>query len=137
MQAVGKPSEFAFINSPSSYPGKLPWWCLLQDLHLAAGFVKMFDQGSVPFSQVPNLIAPRAAFDILGARPGLHLKNAKCPMLVVMAEEDDLNPAKVTSDIVANSDGSTLTSLNVRLCLIDGDPFPNRGATDCCALWAF
>ncbi|KAG1766330.1 Alpha/Beta hydrolase protein [Suillus placidus] len=89
IRAVGEPGELAFMNSPSSLPG----------------FTSMFAQGSTPFSDAPNLIAPRFVIDALGVRPGLRLKDIRCPMLVVMAEEDDLIPASLTRSIVDNADG--------------------------------
>ncbi|KAJ6620411.1 hypothetical protein B0H10DRAFT_1076614 [Mycena sp. CBHHK59/15] len=45
------------------------------------------------------------AFEGLGARPGLRLEEAKCPMLVVMAAEDDLTPPRITREIVAAAEG--------------------------------
>jgi len=90
--AVGKPGEFAAINSPSCY----------------SGFTSMFAQGRTPFDKYPNLIAPRFVLDALSCRPGLSLKNAHCPMLVVMAEEDDLIPAAITREIAANASKNVL-----------------------------
>ncbi|EIM79594.1 alpha/beta-hydrolase [Stereum hirsutum FP-91666 SS1] len=87
--AVGKPGEFAFINSPTSY----------------TGFTKMYEKGDRPFSEMPNVLAARLAFEVFSARPGLMLKNAKSPMLIVMAEEDDMIPVAITRDVVAKSCG--------------------------------
>ncbi|KAG2142362.1 Alpha/Beta hydrolase protein [Suillus clintonianus] len=89
VRAVGNPGEFALLSSPSSLPG----------------FTSMFAQGSTPFSGAPNLIAPRFVIDALGVRPGLRLKDARCPMLIVMAEEDDLIPASITRKMVDDADG--------------------------------
>ncbi|EGN92828.1 hypothetical protein SERLA73DRAFT_190547 [Serpula lacrymans var. lacrymans S7.3] len=88
LRAVGKPGEFAVLNSPSSY----------------AGFTSMFAQGRTPFDRAPNLISPRFITEALSCRPGLALKKALCPMLVVSAEEDDIVPIGITRDIVANAD---------------------------------
>ena len=66
----------------------------------------MFAQGEVPFDQSPNKIAPRFAFDLMSARPGLKLKDAKCPVLVVMAEQDDMIPIRITRKLVADANGS-------------------------------
>ncbi|KAJ7434703.1 hypothetical protein FB451DRAFT_1418632 [Mycena latifolia] len=75
IRAVGTPDEFAFINSPSSYPAKA--------LH-------------TPFAAAPNLIAPRVAFEVVSVRPGLRLKDARCPFLDVMAADNDLNDPELT-----------------------------------------
>jgi hypothetical protein len=37
----------------------------------------------------PNIIAPRFVIDALGIRPGLRLKDIRCPLLIIMVEEDD------------------------------------------------
>lgn len=84
VRAVGHPGEFAFINSLSSY----------------RGFVDMYHRADLRFEDMPNVLAPRLAFQVLSARPGLNLKDAFCPMLVVMAEDDDLIPPFVTRKIV-------------------------------------
>ncbi|KAH8115213.1 alpha/beta-hydrolase [Phellopilus nigrolimitatus] len=89
VKCIGRPGEFALLNTPSSYPG----------------FEAMFDQSDAPFSQQPNLVAPRLAFDMLSSRPGTKLKDAKCPMLVVLAKEDDIIPAELTRKIASEADG--------------------------------
>lgn len=67
----------------------------------------MYAQGSTAFSEAPNLIAPRFAFDLMNrGRIGQELKHARSPMLVVMAEGDDLIPPKITKSVVENSAGS-------------------------------
>lgn len=71
----------------------------------------MFAQGATPFSKAPNLIAPRIAFDLMATRPGLELKNATCPMLVVMAEDDETQPRSITQSIVDGAEGSKCYSI--------------------------
>ncbi|KDR76793.1 hypothetical protein GALMADRAFT_139671 [Galerina marginata CBS 339.88] len=87
IRAVGKEGQFALLNSPSSYPG----------------FVKMFEHSSVPFTDAPNLVSPRVVFQMMGVRPGLSLKRAKFPVLLVIPQEDDMIPLKVARDIAAQS----------------------------------
>ena len=70
----------------------------------------MFSNAAVPFSESPNLVAPRLAFDILSRRPGTLLKNAKSPLLVVAPDNDDMIPLYVTKQIVSSSDGSKYNS---------------------------
>jgi len=90
VKSVGQPNEFAFMNTPTSH----------------SGFTNMFSQGKTPFTEAPNLIAPRYALDLMfNGDAGNHLTNARCPMLVVMAEADDLIPAKLTKSIVEKSNG--------------------------------
>jgi hypothetical protein len=59
----------------------------------------MYSQGSLRFEDMPNIIAPRLAFQILSARPGRQLKNSKSPMLVVMAENDGLVPPSIARKV--------------------------------------
>jgi hypothetical protein len=66
----------------------------------------MFAQGSVPFAQAPNLVAPRIVFQLLGARAGLQLRSAKCPVLLVVPLGDDLIPSKIATDIAASAPDS-------------------------------
>ncbi|KAK0486028.1 alpha/beta-hydrolase [Armillaria novae-zelandiae] len=87
--AVGKPDEFAFLNTPSCFPG----------------FTAVYSKASKTFKQTPNLTCARLAFELFAARPGLKLKDLKCPMLVVMAEEDDINPPDITRNIVGKALG--------------------------------
>ncbi|KAF8590408.1 alpha/beta-hydrolase, partial [Ramaria rubella] len=84
VKAIGKPGELAFLTTPSCHPG----------------FVDMFAQGNTPFSEAPNVIAGRAAFETMAARPGLKLKDAKCPVLFVRAEDHDVIPATVIKDVI-------------------------------------
>ncbi|KAJ6570354.1 hypothetical protein B0H10DRAFT_1030430 [Mycena sp. CBHHK59/15] len=89
MRAVGTPDEFAFINTPSSYSGGL-------------NFQRCDRTCRAPRrSRKPRTSSHRMAFEGLGARPGLRLEEAKCPMLVVMAAEDDLTLPRITREIVA------------------------------------
>ncbi|KAI0064307.1 alpha/beta-hydrolase [Artomyces pyxidatus] len=87
VRAVGKPSEFAFLNAPSTYPG----------------FVHMFSHSDTPFDRAPNVLAPRLSFEVMGTRPGLELKHAKCPVLLVQGKEDDLIPFSITSNLAAQA----------------------------------
>lgn len=66
----------------------------------------MFSQGRVPFSSAPNKIAPRVAFEIMAARPGIRLKDARCPVLIVASKEDDIMPVKIARDIAAGASES-------------------------------
>ena len=71
------------------------------------GFTHMFSQGPTPLSAAPNLIAPRFAIDaMLHATSGRKLKDAKCPVLVIMAEDDDIILKHITVDIVQKAEGS-------------------------------
>lgn len=80
---------------------------MFRSLRLATqGFTKMYEKGDRTFSEMPNVLAARLAFEVFSARPGLMLKNAKSPMLIVMAEEDDMIPVAITRDVVAKSCGS-------------------------------
>lgn len=72
-------------------------------MHIPPGFVAMFSQGRTPFEQSPNLIAPRAAFDILSARRTLN--DARCPVLLVIATDDDLVPAWIGREIAERAGG--------------------------------
>ncbi|KAJ7236914.1 hypothetical protein C8J57DRAFT_128905 [Mycena rebaudengoi] len=59
----------------------------------------MFAQGETPFSLTPNLINPRVVFEIMSARPGRSLSNARCPLLVVTAQNDDIFPTRIADEI--------------------------------------
>ncbi|KAJ7638212.1 Alpha/Beta hydrolase protein [Roridomyces roridus] len=83
IRAVGRPTEFALLNSPSSHPG----------------FTAMFAQGETPFEKAPNLINPRVIFEFMSARPGRQLGRARCPVLLVAAKEDDNIPPRVAAEI--------------------------------------
>ena len=50
----------------------------------------MFSQCDTSFTEQPNLLTPRLAFQIMSRRPGVKLEKALCPVLVVMTQEDDL-----------------------------------------------
>lgn len=70
----------------------------------------MYSQGRTPFSDSPNLYTPRLSLELMFARlarPGVELKHAKCPFLVVVAADDDLLPSNIARDLVAKSEGST------------------------------
>jgi pimeloyl-ACP methyl ester carboxylesterase len=71
----------------------------------------MYAQGTMPFSEAPNALAPRVVFDILATRPGLELKNAKCPVLLVISEDDDMIPRWLTESIVKAAHGSQYSDL--------------------------
>ncbi|KAF8460024.1 hypothetical protein JB92DRAFT_3075924, partial [Gautieria morchelliformis] len=101
VKAVGKPGELAILNAPSADPG----------------FTSMFAQGTMPFSEAPNALAPRVVFDIMATRPGLELKDAKCPVLLVISEDDDMIPRRLTESIVDAARGK------VELCVAPGGHF--------------
>lgn len=75
----------------------------------------MYSKASKTFKQTPNVTCARLAFELFAASPGLKLKDLKCPMLVVMAEEDDITPPEITRDIVEKALGSTYASF-VSIC---------------------
>ena len=75
-------------------------------LFVTVGFEFMFAQSDIPFSERPNLVAPRLAFELIGARPGRKLKDAKCQMLVIYAKDDDLLPPTIAKDIAEEAAGS-------------------------------
>ncbi|KAJ8488729.1 hypothetical protein ONZ45_g13855 [Pleurotus djamor] len=79
VQAVGTPNEYAALNTPS--------------------FVAMFAQGKIPFTEAPNLINPRVCFEIMGTRPGVNLKIAYAPMLVIATKDDDMIPFAVAKSV--------------------------------------
>ncbi|KAJ8495283.1 hypothetical protein ONZ45_g12926 [Pleurotus djamor] len=79
VQAVGTPNEYAALNTPS--------------------FVAMFAQGKIPFTEAPNLINPRVCFEIMGTRPGVNLKIAHAPMLVIATKDDDMIPFAVAKSV--------------------------------------
>lgn len=108
VKAVGRPGEFAMVTSPSSYPGKLhsKFLSITRLTSLTLGFVSVFAQGNTPFEQSPNLVAPRVAFEIMSARHGLALKGARCHVLLVIAKEDDLVPARTGREIAASATAS-------------------------------
>ncbi|KAF7338710.1 Alpha/beta-hydrolase [Mycena sanguinolenta] len=83
IRAVGRPNEFALLNSPSAHPG----------------FTAMFAQGDTPFTDAPNLINPRIVFEFMSARPGRHLARARCLVLLVVARDDDTLPARIGFEI--------------------------------------
>lgn len=63
------------------------------------GFTAMFAQGDIPFDGAPNLINPRIVFEFMSARPGRHLARAQCPVLLVVAQGDDMIPARIGAEI--------------------------------------
>lgn len=85
--AIGKPGEFSFLNAPSCVPG----------------FKAMYSKASKTFEQTPNVTCARLVFEMFTTRPGLRLKNLKCPMLVVMPEEDDMIAPEITRNIVGKA----------------------------------
>lgn len=87
--AIGNPDDFAFLKTPSCYPG----------------FTAMYSKASKTFEQTPNVTCARLVFEMLAARPGLKLKNLKRPMLVVMSEDDDLIPPEITRNVVGKALG--------------------------------
>lgn len=87
--AIGNPDEFAFLKTPSCLPG----------------FTTMYSKASKAFMHTPNVTCARLAFELFAVRPGLRLKDLKCPMLVVMAEEDDITSPEITRNIVGKALG--------------------------------
>ncbi|KAJ7319132.1 alpha/beta-hydrolase [Mycena albidolilacea] len=83
IKAVGRPGEFAFLNTPSSYQG----------------FVSMFEQGNIAFSSAPNVINPSVLFEIMNARPGRKLRDAHCPVLLVTTKADDIMPSSTAAEV--------------------------------------
>ncbi|KAJ7661623.1 alpha/beta-hydrolase [Mycena polygramma] len=83
IRAVGHRGQLALLNSPSAYPG----------------FTTMFAQGRTPFAEAPNLINAGVVFDLVSARPGRQLAKARCPVLIVCAQEDDLIPIRIAAEI--------------------------------------
>lgn len=63
----------------------------------------MFAQGTIPFSEAPNVLAPRLAYEFMSAtaQPGLRLKYAQCKILVVAARDDDNIPIKIAREAAA------------------------------------
>ena len=107
IKGVGSSHEFAFLNTSSSYSGKP--LLRLTNVYLlieSKGFEALHNQNETPISTRPNRVAARLTFQFMGARPGMKLKHAKCPILVVMATEDDVIPPKVTRRIAASAQGS-------------------------------
>jgi hypothetical protein len=76
------------------------------------GFTEMNAQSSTPFSDRPNIINASAAFSMMAARPGLQLSKATCPVLVVMAEQDDIIAGNVTRDICAKAGNSECSNVH-------------------------
>jgi dienelactone hydrolase len=66
----------------------------------------MYSHHSVPYARRPNRINASVAYQMMGARPGTKLSEAKCPVLVVMAEADDIIAAKVTREVAAKAQSS-------------------------------
>ncbi|KAJ3806570.1 alpha/beta-hydrolase [Lentinula aff. lateritia] len=89
IKAIGHPGEFAFLNTPSSYPG----------------FISMFAQGDISFDSAPNLLTPRLAYELMGsaACPAVRLKDIHCKMLIVAARDDDCIPINIARDAAANA----------------------------------
>ncbi|KAJ7188865.1 alpha/beta-hydrolase [Mycena filopes] len=83
IRAVGRPTEFALLNTVSAYPG----------------FTKMFAQGDTPFVEAPNLINPRIIFEFISARPGRQLARAYCPVLIVATKDDDMIPIRIAREV--------------------------------------
>lgn len=71
----------------------------------------MFSQGQIPFDSAPNLIAPRVAFEIMSARPGLRLKDTHCPLLIVISKDDDIMPSTIGRNIAAGASDSQYFSM--------------------------
>ncbi|KAJ6469455.1 alpha/beta-hydrolase [Mycena sanguinolenta] len=87
IRAVGRLNEFALLNSPSAHPG----------------FTAMFAQGDTRFTDAPNLINPRIVFEFMSARAGRRLAGARCPVLLVVARDDDTIPSRIAFEIGRDS----------------------------------
>lgn len=101
IQVVGKPGELALLDSPSAW----------------SGFVELYKLGGLDFADAPNRIPARFIWSLMSSRAGLHLKNAKCKMLVVMASDDDIIPPEVTREVVASAPKT------VEFVVAEGDHF--------------
>ncbi|KAF8576375.1 alpha/beta-hydrolase [Ramaria rubella] len=99
--AVGKPGSSAYVATLSAY----------------TGFSSLYSRVNMTVSETPNLITPRLLLDVMRRRPGLRLKTAKCPMLVIAAEEDDIIGLKMTEGIVEAAEGK------LELCALPGGHF--------------
>ncbi|KAJ7887520.1 alpha/beta-hydrolase [Mycena olivaceomarginata] len=91
IRAVGRPDEFALLNTPSAHPG----------------FTAMFAQGDVSFAEAPNVINPRIVFEFMSARPGRHLARARCPVLLVAAKADDNLPFRIATEVAQQAKDSS------------------------------
>ena len=60
------------------------------------------------FTDRPNRIPPRLAFDVISARPGLQLSKSHCPLLVISGTQDDIISIDVTRNVVARAHDSRL-----------------------------
>ncbi|KAJ8514921.1 hypothetical protein ONZ45_g7611 [Pleurotus djamor] len=96
VKAVGAPGEFAVLNTPSSLPG----------------FNTMFAQGKTAFGDTPNIINASFCLELMGSRPGIHLKDAHAPVLFVVAQDDDMLPVEIARSI-AEAAPETVTLVEV------------------------
>ncbi|GBE83322.1 Alpha/Beta hydrolase protein [Sparassis latifolia] len=87
VNVVAKPGEPAICNTPSCLPG----------------FVSMYEQSDTPFSERANIVPGRLMVEIMSSR--LDLSGIKCPMLVVMPENDDLIAPSVSREAIAKARG--------------------------------
>ena len=77
----------------------------------------MFAQGDTPFTDAPNIINPRIIFEFMSARPGRHLAGARCPVLLVVAQDDDMIPPRIGDEIGKAAKDSSFFSIFVgELC---------------------
>ncbi len=74
--AAGKPGEAALMNAPDAYPG----------------YMRLVPEGE----QVPNEVAARFAFKVIGYRPGRLAAKITCPILFCVCEGDSVAPAVPT-----------------------------------------
>ena len=75
----------------------------------------MFSQCDTPFTEQPNLLTPRLAFQIMGRRPGAKLEKALCPVLVVMTQEDDLISPDLSRSVASKASESMKMPIFYRL----------------------
>ena len=110
IKCFGKPDEFALMSSPTCHEGSSILLTIKRRSlrTYVAGFKAMFRQGSTPFSSYPNIVTPRVSLEMLSATYGSRLKDAKCPLLVVLPVEDDLIPADLTRRLTKEANGSML-----------------------------
>lgn len=104
--AIGHPDEFAFLNTPSCLPGNGIYTLFIYLKKMPfPGFTAMYSKASKTFMHMPNVTCTRLTFELFTVRPGLRLKDSKCPMLVVMAQEDDMISPEITQNIVEKALG--------------------------------
>jgi hypothetical protein len=64
-----------------------------------------------PLSTRANVVNAGVACELLCKRPGRHLGAARCPVLIVMPEADDVMPPSVTRSVAAQAGSSASAGL--------------------------